>query len=204
MSLAVGVGATPMSVPAGLRGYGSHAAANVFREVVDLLPTFVDNAWRALDRLQAATQDAHRRPPTRPEHVEMDLAVACFTAATQDVPWPNATIVLDARRAQEAHTVLSKALGVARSRAEAALGQAHRRVGGRPGAGAPSQSGGLIWKSKIVHSARGAEPPPWDGGAGGPLHFALSQDIRLMCVTADQLDEPPFQPVGINFAGVRV
>jgi hypothetical protein len=62
---------------------------------------------------------------------------------------------------------------------------------------------GLIWKSEFVHLASGAEPPPWTGGAGGELHFAIVEGIRLRCMMAAQLDEAGYDPPGIYLQTIR-
>jgi hypothetical protein len=54
---------------------------------------------------------------------------------------------------------------------------------------------GLIWKSQFVRGED--EKPPWTGGPGGELHFAITAGIRLRCMTAAQLDQAGYDPPGI-------
>jgi hypothetical protein len=61
----------------------------------------------------------------------------------------------------------------------------------------PAAGTGLIWKSEFVHLASGAEPPPWAGGIGGELHYAILARVRLRVRTAAQLDQAGYEPQGI-------
>jgi hypothetical protein len=56
---------------------------------------------------------------------------------------------------------------------------------------------GLLWKSEYVRGE--AERPPWSGGVGGELHFAIRSGIRLRVLTAAQLDQADYQPAGIVY-----
>jgi hypothetical protein len=60
---------------------------------------------------------------------------------------------------------------------------------------------GLVWKSEHVRGE--PEPPPWTGGPGGELHYAVSNKIRLRVLTAAQLDEAGYIPPGIYLQQVR-
>jgi hypothetical protein len=61
---------------------------------------------------------------------------------------------------------------------------------------------GRTWRSAYVRGE--AEKPPWTGGPGGELHFAVVSDIRLRCMTAVQLDDAGYPPPGIDLQPIRL
>jgi hypothetical protein len=61
---------------------------------------------------------------------------------------------------------------------------------------------GLLWKSEHVRGE--AEQPPWAGGVGGELHYAIASGIRLRVMTAAQLDAAGYQPPGIHLQPIRM
>jgi hypothetical protein len=67
---------------------------------------------------------------------------------------------------------------------------------------AEDQEDGLTWKSQFVRGEN--EKPPWTGGPGGELHYALTAGVRLRCLTAEQLDETGINPPGIYLQAVRM
>jgi hypothetical protein len=67
---------------------------------------------------------------------------------------------------------------------------------------AEGQEDGMLWKSQFVRGE--AELPPWSGGPGGELHYAITTGVRLRCLTAEALDETGINPPGIYLQAIRM
>jgi hypothetical protein len=66
---------------------------------------------------------------------------------------------------------------------------------------AEGMENGATWTSEHVRGE--PEPPPWTGGPGGELHYAIVTGVRLRCLTAAQLDEAGYPAPGIYLQTIR-